>query len=142
MNLDGTPAPNPTFVSTDFPVFRLADAYLMYAEIVARGAGGNNATAVNYINTIRQRAYGNDSNGISSNDLTLDFILDERGRELHWESHRRQDLIRFNQFSTNGIWEWKGNVQSGTTTAAFRNVFPIPTTELNLNSNLVQNPGY
>ncbi|SCY42756.1 Starch-binding associating with outer membrane [Nonlabens sp. Hel1_33_55] len=142
VNLDGTPAPNPTFVSTDFPVFRLADAYLMYAEIVARGAGGNNATAVNYINTIRQRAYGNDSNGISSNDLTLDFILDERGRELHWESHRRQDLIRFNQFSTNGIWEWKGNVQSGTTTAAFRNVFPIPTTELNLNSNLVQNPGY
>ncbi len=142
LNSDGSSTINDNFVSIDMPVFRLADAYLMYAEIVARGAGGNRGTAVAYINTLRERAYGDTFNGISDGQLTLDFILDERAKELHWEGHRRQDLIRFNQFSTNGIWEWKGNVQSGTTTPAFRNLFPIPTTELNLNSNLVQNPGY
>ena len=142
VNLDGSPAVNPTFVSTDMPVFRLADAYLMYAEIVARGAGGDLNTAANYINILRERAYGDNSGNITGSDINLDFILDERARELHWEGHRRQDLIRFNQFSSNGIWEWKGNVQSGTTTPAFRDLYPIPTTELNLNSNLVQNPGY
>lgn len=142
IELNGTPGVNPTFVSTDLPVFRLADAYLMYAEIVARGAGGDAGTAVGYINTLRERAYGNNLNGIDDSDLTLDFIIDERARELYWEGHRRQDLIRFNQFSSNGIWEWKGNVQNGTTTASFRNLYPIPTTELNLNSNLIQNIGY
>ncbi|MGB3591712.1 MAG: RagB/SusD family nutrient uptake outer membrane protein [Nonlabens sp.] len=142
INSDGSPSSNLTFVSTDLPVFRLADAYLMYAELVVRGGGGDTNTAVNYINTLRQRAYGNNNGDIQSSDLDLDFILDERARELHWEGHRRQDLIRFNQFSQNGVWEWKGNVQSGVTTPSFRNLFPIPTTELNLNSNLVQNPGY
>ena len=142
INSDGSSTGNDLFVSTDFPVFRLADAYLMYAEIVARGQGGDAATAVGYINTLRERAYGNTNNGITTSDLTLDFILDERAKELHWEAHRRQDLIRFGQFSSNGVWEWKGNVQSGTTTPSFRDLYPIPTTELNLNSNLIQNPGY
>lgn len=139
----GAPGPNPTFVSTDFPVFRLADAYLMYAEATLRGgAGGSTATAVGYINTLRARAYGNASGNITAANLNLPFILAERARELHWEAHRRQDLIRFDRFTANGIWEWKGNVQSGTTTPRFRNVYPIPTTQLNLNSNLIQNPGY
>jgi len=139
----GAPGFNLTFVDTDMPVFRLADAYLMYAEAVLRGGGGSRATAVTYINELRERAYGGATfANISDSDLTLEFILEERARELHWEGHRRQDLIRFNQFSTNGIWEWKGNVQSGITTPSFRNLFPIPLTELNLNSNLVQNPGY
>lgn len=139
----GSAGSNLTFVSTDFPVYRLADAYLMYAEATLKGAaGGSTATAVGYINTLRARAYGNASGDITAADLNLDFILDERARELHWEGHRRQDLIRFNQFTANGIWEWKGNVQSGTTTAPFRNLYPIPTTELRLNSNLIQNPGY
>lgn len=130
------------FVDIDFPVFRLADAYLMYAEAVLRGGGGSNAQAVSYINTLRERAYGNNGSNITSAQLTLPFILDERARELYWEAHRRQDLVRFNQFSTNGVWAWKGNVQGGTTTPAFRNLFPIPAEQLNLNDNLVQNPGY
>jgi len=142
VNSNGSFGANELFVDTDFPMFRLSDAYLMYAELVARGAGGSNATAVNYINILRERAYGNTSNGINSGDINLDFILNERARELHWEAHRRQDLIRFNKFSTNGIWQWKGKVQNGITTPAFRNLYPIPTTELNLNSNLIQNPGY
>ena len=75
-------------------------------------------------------------------DLTLDFILDERSRELYWEGHRRTDLVRFGQFSDQGVWQWKGNVQQGTTTESFRDIMPIPATDLGLNTNLSQNPGY
>ena len=141
----GGPAPDAhaTFVSTDFPMFRLADAYLLYAEAVLRGGGGDIGTAVNYINLIRERAYGNNSADITASQLTLNFILDERGRELYWEGHRRTDLIRFGQF-TNGsyVWEWKGNAPNGIQTASYRNLYPIPINDLNANPNLVQNPGY
>ncbi|WP_431472666.1 RagB/SusD family nutrient uptake outer membrane protein [Nonlabens sp. SCSIO 43208] len=131
------------FVDIDFPVYRLADAYLMYAEAVVRGgSGGDINTAEGYINQLRERAYGNTSGNISASNIDLDFLLDERARELHWETHRRQDLIRFNQFTTGKVWTWKGNVQSGTTTAPFRNILPIPAQEVSLNPNLNQNPGY
>ncbi len=142
----GGPAPNihPAFVSTDFPMFRLGDAYLMYAEAVVRGgSGGDMATAVGYVNALRARAYGNTSGDITSGDLTLDFLLDERARELYWECHRRTDLIRFGQF-TNGtyVWEWKGNTPNGAQVGSFRDLYPIPSNDLNANPNLVQNPGY
>ncbi|OIQ30116.1 MAG: RagB/SusD family nutrient uptake outer membrane protein [Bacteroidetes bacterium MedPE-SWsnd-G2] len=130
------------FVDTDFPLFRLADAYLMYAEANLRGGGGNAGDAITYINILRQRAYGNDLGAISQNDFNLDFILDERARELFWECHRRTDLIRFGQFTTQGIWPWKGNVPQGTTTAAFRDLMPLPATDLGVNTNLTQNEGY
>lgn len=126
----------------DFPMFRLADAYLMYAEAVLRGGGGSTSTAVDYINELRVRAYGNDSGNITESDLNLDFIIDERSRELYWECHRRTDLIRFNQFSNNGVWQWKGDVQQGTTTDKYRDVMPIPATDLGINTNLEQNTGY
>ncbi len=142
---DGGPAPNahPTFVSTDFPVFRLADAYLMYAEAVLRGGGGDKGTAVAYVNLLRERAYGDNSHNITATDLTLDFLLDERARELYWEGHRRSDLVRFEKL-TGGeyLWEWKGNVQEGAPTEAFRNLYPIPANDLMANPNLQQNPGY
>jgi len=132
-----------THPDTDFPLFRLADVYLMYAESVLRGgAGGDIGTAVNYVNQLRERAYNNTNGNITSTDLTLQFILDERGRELMWEGHRRTDLIRFNQFTENGIWPWKGNVPAGKTTEKFRDLFPIPSTELISNPNLKQNTGY
>lgn len=142
----GGDAPNahPTFASTDFPMFRLADAYLMYAEAVVRGgSGGDKATAVGYINQLRERAYGDNSGNITDAELTLDFLLDERARELYWECHRRTDLIRFGKF-TGGeyLWEWKGNVQEGVATDAHRDLFPIPSDDLMSNPNLVQNPGY
>lgn len=132
------------FVDTDFPVFRLGDVYLMYAEAFLRGGvGGDQTTALNYINALRERAYGNNSGNISASDLTLDFILDERARELYWECHRRTDLIRFEKFSsTNYLWPWKGGVREGISVDSKYDVFPIPATDLNANPNLKQNPRY
>lgn len=130
------------FVDIDFPMFRLADAYLMYGEIFLRGGGGDASTAVEYINMLRERAFTNSNFNITEADLDLGFILDERSRELHWEGHRRTDLIRFGQFSDQGVWPWKGGVKEGVTTESFRDIYPIPSTDIIANPNLVQNPGY
>jgi len=130
------------FVDVDFPMFRLADAYLMYAEIFLRGGGGSASQATEYVNMLRERAYGSPAGNISATDLTLDFVLDERSRELHWEAHRRTDLIRFGQFTTSGVWPWKGGVKEGKTTEAFRDIYPIPSTDIIANPLLTQNEGY
>ena len=131
------------FVDIDFPMFRLADAYLMYAEAFLRGGGGNSGDAIMYVNKVRARAFGDNSQNISSGALTLDFILDERARELHWEGHRRTDLIRFGKFTGGSyIWPWKGNVPNGAPTPSFRTLFPIPANAIAGNPKLQQNPGY
>jgi hypothetical protein len=138
----GVTGSNQTFPDTDFPMFRLADAYLMYAEAVVRGGGGSRATALGYINLLRQRAYGNTTGNITDAQMTLDFILDERSRELLLEGHRRQDLIRFGRFSDVGIWNWKGGVIGGVVTAKFHDLYPIPSSELSANPTVHQNTGY
>ncbi len=128
------------FVDIDFPVFRLADAYLMYAELAARGQGSASQAAT-YVNTLRTRAGG--SATITAGDITLDFVLDERGRELYWEGHRRQDLIRFGKYTgSNYNWQWKGGVQAGTSIDDKFKIFPIPATAIGSNPTLQQNPGY
>jgi hypothetical protein len=126
------------------PLFRLAEMYLIYTEAVLRGGtGGDAATALQYINTLRARAYGNTSGNISATELNLNFILDERARELYWEGFRRTDLIRYNKFVENTyLWPWKGGVSSGTAVDAYRKIYPIPSRDLNANTNLVQNTGY
>ncbi|RNL83752.1 RagB/SusD family nutrient uptake outer membrane protein [Sinomicrobium pectinilyticum] len=130
------------FVDTDYPLFRLADAYLMYAEAALR-TGSDMTTALDLVNQLRERAYGNTSGNITSAQLTLDFILDERGRELYWEGHRRTDLIRFGKFTgSEYLWPWKGGSLNGSGVESFRTLLPIPLTDLGVNSNLVQNPGY
>jgi hypothetical protein len=138
------PHAHPDFVDTDYPVFRLADVYLMYAEGVLRGGNtGDAATALGYVNALRQRAYGNTNGNITAGQLTLDFILDERARELYWEGHRRTDLIRFGKFTGNAyLWPWKGKAAEGTTTESFRDLYPIPSNDLGANPTLKQNPGY
>jgi hypothetical protein len=138
LNDDGTYKADGDLVSTDFPVIRLADVYLMYAEAVVRGGtGGSTTEAVNYINRIRERAYGDTSGNIGASELTLDFLLAERGRELFWECTRRTDLIRFGRFTGNTyIWQWKGGVKQGTATDAKYNLFPIPVTDIAANPNL------
>ncbi len=140
---DGVSGSDVTHADIDYPMFRLADAYLMYAEAVLRGgSGGSRAEAVSYINDLRERAYGNSDGNISDADLDLPFILDERSRELYWEATRRVDLIRFGEYTDQGIWPWKGGVKEGMLTEAFRNIFPIPASDLTANPNLDQNDGY
>ncbi|HEV8286512.1 MAG TPA: RagB/SusD family nutrient uptake outer membrane protein [Chitinophagaceae bacterium] len=135
---------NANFSDVDFPVFRLSEMYLIYAEAVLRGGTGGDATTVlNYINLIRTRAYGNTSGNINSSQLTLNFILDERGRELFWEAHRRTDLIRYGLLTTaTYLWPWKGGVPSGTAVDGKYNIFPIPAANRTANPNLTQNTGY
>jgi starch-binding outer membrane protein, SusD/RagB family len=140
----GEPGSHNTFPDTDFPVFRLADAYLMYAEAVLRGgAGGDVTTALEYVNKVRERAYGDTSGNISAQQLTLDFLLDERARELYWEGHRRSDLIRFNRFSDSPyVWAWKGGVRDGIPVDSRFNLHPLPDSDIVANPNLDQNQGY
>ena len=144
---DGQPGKNSTFPDTDFPMFRLADIYLMYAEAVARGGqGGNIGTAVQYVNALRERAYGDSFHNITESWLyenNLQNILDERCRELYWESVRRTDLIRYGLFtSANYLWTFKGGVLNGVGVDNRYNLFPIPSTDMSVNGNLKQNEGY
>ena len=139
----GAPGSHLGFPDTDFPVFRLGDAYLMYAEAVLRGGGGSAAQALTYVNALRMRAYGDASGNIAPAELTLDFLIDERARELLWEGHRRTDLIRFGLFTGGDyVWTFKGGTPSGQATDAHLRLFPIPDSELTANPNLAQNPGY
>lgn len=140
INVAGTSGTS-DFSGTDFPLFRLADAYLMYAECALRGASGTTISqALTYVNDVRNRSH---ATPIITSELTLDFILDERGRELNFEGHRRTDLIRFGKFSGGTyLWPWKGGVVGGQSISATYNLFPIPTSALQANPNLTQNPGY
>lgn len=136
--------PEKTFSDIDFPVFRLAEMYLIYTEAVLRGgSGGDRPTALNYINLLRTRAYGSTSGNISDVSLNLDFVFNERARELYWEGHRRTDLIRYGRFTdASYLWPWKGGVKNGTGVDAFRRLYPIPSPEVGSNPNIKQNSGY
>ncbi|WP_298880571.1 RagB/SusD family nutrient uptake outer membrane protein [uncultured Polaribacter sp.] len=131
------------FVDTDLALIRLAEIYLNYAEATLRGGAGDLGLAVTKINELRERAYGNTSGNISSGDLTLEFVLDERSRELYWEGQRRTDLIRYNYFTSDTyLWPFKGDSKDGVGTDSFRNIFPLPNNIITTNPNLIQNPGY
>ena len=139
-NFVGEPGSPVLFAGTDFPMFRLADAYLMLAESILRGGGGSTNDALFYVNAIRARSK---ASLINAGDLTLNFILDERARELNFEGHRRTDLIRFGKFSGGSyLWPWKGGVKDGTSISDDYKLFPIPLKAIQANSNLTQNPGY
>jgi hypothetical protein len=128
------------FPDTDFPMFRLADVQLMYAEALLRGGtGGTAGTALEQVNAVRARS---GSPALAS--VQLQDILDERGRELYWEGHRRTDLIRFGKYTTGYNWAFKGGVPAGKDVEATRALFPIPNTDIVANPNLAghQNPGY
>ncbi len=130
-------------VSTDFPVFRLAEAYLNLAEATLRDGGSIDATIQGYINSLRQRAYGDNSGDVTIPEIDLDFLIDERGRELYLEGFRRTDLIRFGEFSGGAyLWPWKGGVDVGASTSSHLNIFPIPASDLIANPQLEQNDGY
>ena len=110
----------------------------MYAESVVRGGdGGSIGTALGYINKLRERAYGSTDGDVKTTDLTKNFILDERARELYMEGTRRTDLIRYGKFTTSDyLWQWKGGVKDGKAVNSKYNYYPIPQTELTANPNL------
>jgi len=147
----GLPGQSSVFVDTDFPLFRLADFYLMYAEAQMRKDGATNgnstanadATSLGYINALRERANDGNFANVTAGQVTLDFLIDERARELHWEGHRRQDLIRFGKFTGGSyIWAWKGNATNGVSIPANFKVYPLHPNTINANPNLTQNTGY
>lgn len=124
-------------VDNDYVYFRLADVLLMKAEAILRGgtggtnAGGYGNTAVDLVNSVRTHA----SRGASAlASVTLDQLIDERGRELYLESWRKQDLIRFGKF----LAPWQEKAASDPKYL----YFPIPNGQLAANPNLTQNPGY
>lgn len=132
--------PGRTFSDIDFPVFRLGEMYLNYAEAAVK-SGSDVAQAVTYFNLLRVRAYGNTSGNVTT--LNEDLVLDERARELYWEGLRRTDLIRYNRFTEGSyLWPWKGGVASGTAVSSHRKLYPIPSTEVSANPNIIQNPNY
>lgn len=139
INHDGTTAQAAGFVDTDFPVFRAADVYLMLAECAARGAADKSA-GLKAANDVRNRA------GLASwtaADLTLENLIDERGRELYHELVRRQDLVRFGMFTTDKyLWDFKGGVREGKAVDSKYNLYPLTSSDVNANGNLTQNEGY
>lgn len=144
INSDGSPGKDTYYPDTDFPMFRLADVYLMAAEAILRGAGGGDKVkAAQYFNAVRTRAFTGTSGNYDPDEITLPLILDERARELYWECHRRNDLIRFGQFTDGSYtWAWKGGVKEGAPVPNFRNIYPIPTQDIGANPGLKPNPGY
>ncbi len=114
--------------SNDFPIYRYADILLMKAECLVNL--GNAGDAKPLVDAVRERA---GLNPLASG-ATLDDIYWERAHELNWEGHRRQDMIRFGTFLEPN--DFRGASQP------FRKLFPIPTSALNANANLAQNPGY
>ncbi|RSK37324.1 RagB/SusD family nutrient uptake outer membrane protein [Hymenobacter metallilatus] len=120
----------------DHVTFRLADVLLMKAEAILRGgtptsAGTYGGTALTIVNSLRTHP----SRGASAlTSLSLDVLLDERGRELYGESWRRQDMIRFGKF----LQARKDKPQSDSKYL----LYPVPKNQVDINRNIVQNPGY
>ena len=143
------------YADVDFPMIRLAEIYLIYAEACMH-VGGD---ASSQISALRQRAgwpvYGDENSGEGSGEgpgqssgfsvlVDTDFLVAERARELMWEAHRRTDLIRYGLYDSGSyLWPYKGgDSYAGTSFPQYKNIFPIPPTELATNKALKQNPGY
>lgn len=136
--LGGIPI-DPNYNNTDWNVYRLTWIYFAKAEAIMRRNGGvADATALQLINDCRSRAFAAADQGAAAYTaatLTMDELLAERGREFIFEGFRRQDLIRFNKFTTAAWWDHNASTPT-------RNLYPIPQQQRDLNPNLTQNPGY
>ena len=139
--VEGTPwnsSPTSGKITDDVYVYRLAETYLLRAEAYMKK--GDLANAAKDINTVRARA---NASPISANDVTLDFILDERARELFLEEPRRRTLIRLGllveRVRKYGLMEdWRNTIQD------YHGLWPIPqdVIDANYGSVIEQNPGY
>ncbi len=135
---DGSETHNAEHTDYDFPLFRLAEAYLTYAEADARLNGGQvSGKGLGYIKDLRNRAHANSNISVFS----LSDVEDEWSREFGFEGRRRVDMIRFGNFT--GVRRiWIGGTAAGGTLSDYRSIFPLPSSDLVANDNLVQNPGY
>ncbi|MDH6313828.1 hypothetical protein M2137_002619 [Parabacteroides sp. PFB2-10] len=126
------------FVNTDLGLFRIAEAYLTYAEASTR-LNGANADAKEKINALRGRA-----NAAQKNLYSLEDICDEWSREFWFEGRRRMDLVRFGRYAGQASykWEWMGGTYAGAQFANSKSIFGIPENDRANNPNLIQNPGY
>ena len=123
--------------NVDFPMIRLGEIYLIYAEACMKL--NQPYMAIPYLRDLADRAGVN-----GPSQITQEFLLAERARELYWEGHRRTDLIRYGLFaSVDYLWPYKGgDTYAGTSFPTYKCLFPIPQTEMATNKALVQNPGY
>lgn len=129
------------FVSIDFPMIRVAEMHLAYAEAQVRLDGGTttDAKAVGYVAALQHRAGTTEASG----SVTLEEIFNEITRELYWEGFRRTTLIRFDRFTSGTyLWPLKGGVASGQALSEHLELFPLPSDDLQVNANLKQNAGY
>ncbi len=137
------------FCENDFVLFRYADVLYMKEEAILRGGQGVSEAQSADFKTLQRRAFAYDADPEAAyaqaypNALTLDGILDERGREFAWENLRRRDLIRYGKFNDPTY------VQYVTGTEEHRKWFPIPYSVLekslrdeNGNPYWTQNEGY
>lgn len=131
-NTAGNNNNNVAMSNADYPVFRLADAYLMLAECQMNGV---ECDGLRYLNLVRDRA---EMPALSQ--ITADELLKERMRELYCEGHRRSDLIRFGKYTgANYLWSWKGGDYEGASLPEYRALYPIP---MQYTATVGQNPGY
>ena len=121
------------FSDIDWPLIRLGEINLIYAEACMHAGGDASAQ----VKALADRA------GVAAPaKIDADFLLAERSRELMWEAHRRTDLIRFGKWISGYNWTYKGGNFGGQDLPSHFNVFPVPSTELSTNLDLQQNPGY
>jgi len=114
----------------DVPLFRYADVLLEKSEAILRGASATNGDSpLSLVNQVRARA-----KAAAFTSVNLTTLLEERAREFADEGWRRNDLIRYGMYEN--AWGIKTDADPN------HRIFPIPTPEMQLNSKLVQNPGY
>lgn len=123
--------------TNDIPIFRYADILLMKAECLIKGATATDgATVASLVNEVRDCANAPHVTGT----FGLQELMDERTREFIWELWRRNDLIRNGMFEND--WGWKHEANPEAKTEYWRRLMPIPTDQLNTNTNWKQNFGY
>ena len=129
-------AASKAYSDIDFPMIRLGEIYLIYAEACMNLGQAN--TALPKVQDLAARA------GVTApTSITQEWLIEERARELTWEGHRRTDLIRYGKFTSSSfLWTYKGGSFSGQGFDDHMKIFAIPASELASNPELHQNPGY
>ena len=127
-----------SYSDIDFPLIRLGEIHLIYAEACMHLTA--EAQALPKLKELADRA------GVTATtSITQEFLVAERARELMWESHRRTDLIRYGMYGGDTSYSWPfkgGNSAYGQPFEKYMELYSIPPEELASNEKLVQNPGY